>query len=303
MEFLKSLVLPLKMRRFREMSGFISVAIFLLATYLVIIPIRIRFNNLNTVINQNQYLTKNFSEATTDYDYALIKANNYAVDTKEAKLTADTEEVKVFNIVSTYNGQPFTFNFVFDLTNSEFKQDKNLYETYNIELQKDSCVILFASNFYELQGTKEEDVDGVNTLKSSTIQGATYKGCSIDFNSYNNTGELLDGVAFALARLYADAFIAASTFTSALMVFLIPLVLILVMWLVGRKNGSLKRFKEYFNIASICTIIPVLITFGIAWFYPQVINFYATAFVLYYLVSIYRINAFPLDYNPHESKA
>ena len=55
-------------------------------------------------------------------------------------------------------------------------------------------------------------------------------------------------------------------------------------------------------MASIASVVPVLIAFGVAWFWPQVVNFYTTAFVMFYLFVIYRINAYPIDYEEVKEK-
>ena len=159
-------------------------------------------------------------------------------------------------------------------------------------------LILFAKNFYHLQNVTKQVVDGVESLKVTTIQGASYRDCAIDFASYQTTNEMLKGVGNALALLYGSMYITSFTLTAGLMFFVLPLVIITVMWLLLRKNGSLKKFKEYYNIASISMIVPTLVAFGVAWFWPQIINFFTTAFVMYYLFNVWRINALPLDYTP-----
>ena len=292
MDFLKSFFVPSKMRRFRNMSIFIAITIFLVSTYLFAIPIKYKFSKPNEVMKLNAYLSKDFNEAESNFDYSEIKANNYVINAKESKLSADSEELKVFKVESLVSNNNYNFYFVFDFSKESFESSEDLYAKYEIEKEKSSCIVLFAPGFYELQNLVV-DTEDETKLNVNTIQAASYKDCEIDFNSYNDTNEFLDGVGLALAKLYGSLYVTSFTLTSALMIFLLPMGVILLMWLILRKNGSLKRFKEYYNIASIVSILPTLIAFGISWFWPQVVNFYITAFMMYYLIIIFRINALP----------
>lgn len=292
MDILLSFFVPSKMRRFRNMSGVIAVVIFVLATYLFIIPIKYKFSKPDKVITTNAYLSKNFTDAESNFDYTEIKANNYVISNE--KLGADVTDKKVYAIDAVLDNNNYKFYFVFDLAKENYEFTEDLYSLYEVEKDKSSCLILFTTSFYELQ-TIEADKDDETKLVSSTVQGATYKECEIDFASYNNANELLDGVGYALAKLYGNMYVTYFTFTSALMIFLLPLGLILIMWLLFRKNGSLKRFKEYYNVAAIASIVPTLIAFGVSWFWPQVVNFYVTVFMIYFLFVIMRINAIPIE--------
>lgn len=295
MNFLKSFIFPLKMRRFRTMSVLIAIVIFMASTYLAIVPIKYKHSKPNNVIKTNAYLTKDYQDATTDFDYSEIKNKNYVIE-KDLTLSAGVRTTSVYTVDSIVNNVNYKFYFVFDFDNDGFSSTADLYEKYNLVKEKNSAILLFTTKYYELQNTKEETVNDVANITFNTIQGSTYQDCNLDFASFNNTNEFLDGISLMLAKLYGTMYVSAFTLTSALMMFILPLVLVLVMWLILRKKGTLITLKEYYNIASICTIIPTLIAFGVAWFWPQVVNFYTTAFVVYYLFVIYRINAFPIDY-------
>ena len=295
MNFLKSFIFPLKMRRFRTMSVLIALVIFMASTYLAIVPIKYKHSKPQYVIPTNAYLTKDYQDATSDFDYSEIKNKNYVIE-KDLSLTAEDKTMTIYTVDSIVNNSNYKFYFVFDFDNDGFSSSTDLYEKYNLVKEEKSAILLFAPKYYELQNTKEETVNDVASITFNTIQGSTYQDCNLDFDSFNNTDEFLDGISLMLAKLYGTMYVSAFTLTSTLMMFVLPFVLILVMWLIFRKKGTLVKLKEYYNIASICTIVPTLLAFGIAWFWPQVINFYTTAFVVYYLFVIYRINAFPIDY-------
>ena len=69
------------------------------------------------------------------------------------------------------------------------------------------------------------------------------------------------------------------------------LIVALLFSLLFRKNGRLKKFKEYYNIASIANFVPLIITFIFTWFNPAWFGtVYLTVFTIYYLFVLYRIN-------------
>ena len=293
MDFLKGFIIPSKMRRFRNMSGLIALGIFFVLMYIAVIPIRVRYSRPDYVISKNGYESKAFYEANTDYDYSQIKSKNYIIDTTNLVLTAGVKTTSTYVINATAGEKNVTFNVVFDLEKETYDQNEDLFDTYGIDKNDDNYLLLFSLNYYELQNITTVTVDEADTKKGTIVSAATYKGCPIDFGAYNNAEEFLDGIANALASLYGEVYTSSFTFTSMLMLFILPLLLIIVMWLILRKNGSMKKFKEYYNIAAICSVVPSLVAFGIAWFWPQIINFYTTVFVVYYLFCVWRINGMP----------
>jgi hypothetical protein len=87
-----------------------------------------------------------------------------------------------------------------------------------------------------------------------------------------------------------EAYASSSIINLFLIAFLFPLLFITIYWLVFKRTGKLRYFKEYYNIAAIASLVPLLIVFVIAWFLPVVINWYMFAFGLYYLYILYRVN-------------
>ena len=55
MDFLKSFIFPLKMRRFRNMSILFAILIFIMATYLAIVPVKYKHSKPDNVIKTNAY--------------------------------------------------------------------------------------------------------------------------------------------------------------------------------------------------------------------------------------------------------
>src|SRR5690554_250390 len=112
-EFLKSLVIPAKMKKYRYMSILIAIAIFVLTVYLLIIPYRITMrNSKDDMIADNVLGVLGFYNVETDDQEAFneIKSGDYKIEevetdggTKEYVLTTSLED----------NGeyQHFTFNY------------------------------------------------------------------------------------------------------------------------------------------------------------------------------------------------
>ena len=88
-----------------------------------------------------------------------------------------------------------------------------------------------------------------------------------------------------------EAYASSSIINLSLIAFLFPLLFITrfagTVFQAHRKTAVL---QEYYNIAAIASLVPLLIVFVIAWFLPVVINWYTFAFGLYYLFILYRVN-------------
>src|SRR5690554_8218094 len=82
-EFLKSLVIPAKMKKYRYMSILIAIAIFVLTVYLLIIPYRITMNNSkDDMIDENVLGVLGFYNVETDDQESFneIKSGGYKIE-------------------------------------------------------------------------------------------------------------------------------------------------------------------------------------------------------------------------------
>lgn len=71
---------------------------------------------------------------------------------------------------------------------------------------------------------------------------------------------------------------------------LFTLITIIILWIFFRKNGLIKRFSEYYNIAAITSIPISIIFFILLWFNYNLINIYIFIFSLFYVLVLYKIN-------------
>jgi len=76
-------------------------------------------------------------------------------------------------------------------------------------------------------------------------------------------------------------------------VLIFPAIFVLLLCWALKKRGVMKTYKEYYNVASIASIIPLLITFILAWFIPKVAPIYGLLFCVFVLFAFIKINSTP----------
>ena len=70
-----------------------------------------------------------------------------------------------------------------------------------------------------------------------------------------------------------------------------PVIFAFILFLILRKRGSVKRFKEHYNIIAITSIVPFLIAFILAWFITTSSAIaYLASFTVYSLIMSYSIS-------------
>jgi|GEM_PF-2243063 len=80
--------------------------------------------------------------------------------------------------------------------------------------------------------------------------------------------------------------------TSLFLVLVLPLPIILISMLLFKRTGSLKRFKEYYNLAAIAIISPSVLAFGIGFFvrFELFSTFYYLAYQMFYIYCVFKVN-------------
>lgn len=79
--------------------------------------------------------------------------------------------------------------------------------------------------------------------------------------------------------------------------FILPLLCICITWLMSRKKGVLKTFKEYFNLAALTYVLPAVVCFILGFFfqYTQFVYFTLLFQLGFYILAAYRINTLPQE--------
>ena len=185
--------------------------------------------------------------------------------------------------------------FVIDLNNTFVSKSPYTVDSYECDyLNEDYYFMLFYGEaiYYQanLAGINDKKVErNGNTLQS---QGYNISLSKLPF-------DLTDMVPTDLANyLYVTcingyASLAISNFSIISLIYVVgfTLVVSLLFSLLFRKTGRMKKFKEYYNIASIANIAPVIVTFIVMWFNPSLFGtVYLCTFAVYYLFVLYKIN-------------
>lgn len=368
-EFILSLIMPLKMKKYRFMSVLIAILIFIATIYLLSFPHQIYMNNnkdeflaqkayVNAYINlpqnlnqtnQEQYqeLLKNKYKVNKDYQMTSSSVNNqpqvYDFENIDVKLYGDKEE-KTINI-----------HIVFDINDTVTTELNNIKEDYlklfpddaNTKANYASYIYFLTKKKYqgeidntwknnkltELHETEEDDLlkqmdnidnfdlfgvshDGYDYLliflKDSLVthipyydeskEKITYPALSssysvskmnFDFSNCQSLNEFGNHFANIMFKP-----LSSTEQTEYLMqvlgyVLLFPAVFVLILSWAMKKRGVMKTYKEYYNVASIASVVPTIIVFIIGWFVPKIIPLYGALFCVFVLFSFIKINSTP----------
>lgn len=228
---------------------------------------------------------------------------------RDANLAAEDKE-KILPPTIIKNEQELKDNYPFinydglsaeeklDLIGSFYVRNNKLDSSENIHFKPDvnnnHILIILGTDslFYSYHNViKEGDnyITNPNNLIAKNYWSIDY---SFDASEMINTNanRTLDNVARLIAKGYATSLSIVAQFSVFLYVFLFPMIIVLMVFILFRKTGRLKTLKEYFNIAAISTVIPVVITFFVSWIYPEAYSFYVFVFATYYLLMVLKIN-------------
>jgi len=319
--FLKSLVMPSRMAKYRYISILISVCIFILSSYLLAIPAKYYItNNIDEMVSEHNYLSLQ-AISKIRYEPAIndviseIQSKECHADVNEDKLfiltcdnlELDEQKKALYETDLVYvNDQDITINIhfvidIFDTATDEASYkpaEKFIYseEAFpNIQTNEYYLIILWPGALYyqaHPQGIGDANITHGETLLKENYSNASFKDIGFSTTHFNHSGA--DAGAYLTQQIKAG-YIPSYTSSYSLLTFffcvIFPLLLVFLFWIFFRKTGRLKAFKEYYNIAALSSIIPTIVTFIAIWFAPGIIsNLYLFGFSAYYLIVLYRIN-------------
>lgn len=319
LEFLKLFVFPTKMVRFRNMSALISLLIFVLSTYLLSLPLGKALAD-GVRAEKKAYNFQAVHEAAEHLDEAgkeiLDEIINLECAIGEDGLLACVNletNFKEYEIVYEKDGIKKHIHVFFDFYDQEKEEEPaiDLEKEFSIENEKYEYVeneehyfIVFTKNYLYFQahqlemGDKEKDMEITHNEERLVLfkGGLDYAnfmpGFSLKLEDGDEFGDyVIDMYLGGLSEYYRSM----SFIQTFLVSIVFPLLMVLLFWLFFRKTGRLQRFKEYFNTAAIASIIPLLLTFGLAWIFPIILNYYIFIFSLFYLFALFRINNMPKE--------
>lgn len=319
LEFLKSFVFPTKMVRFRNMSALISLLIFVLSTYLLSLPLgkaladgvraEKKAYNFQAVHEAAEYLDEAGKEILDEIinlecaigEDGLLACVNLETNFKEYEIVYEKDGIKKhIHVFFDFYDQEKEEEPAIDLE-KEFSIENEKYEYVENE---EHYFIVFTKNYLYFQahqlemGDKEKDMEITHNEERLVLfrDGLDYAnfmpGFSLKLEDGDEFGDyVIDMYLGGLSEYYRSM----SFIQTFLVSIVFPLLMVLLFWLFFRKTGRLQRFKEYFNTAAIASIIPLLLTFGLAWIFPIILNYYIFIFSLFYLFALFRINNMPKE--------
>lgn len=319
LEFLKSFVFPTKMVRFRNMSALISLLIFVLSTYLLSLPLgkaladgvraEKKAYNFQAVHEAAEYLDEAGKEILDEIinlecaigEDGLLACVNLETNFKEYEIVYEKDGIKKhIHVFFDFYDQEKEEEPAIDLE-KEFSIENEKYEY--VENEEHYFIVFTKNNLYfqahQLEmGDKEKDMEITHNEERLVL----FKG-GLDYANFmpGFSLKLEDGDEFGdyVIDMYLGGLSEYYRSMSFIITFLVSIVFLLLMvllfWLFFRKTGRLQRFKEYFNTAAIASIIPLLLTFGLAWIFPIILNYYIFIFSLFYLFALFRINNMPKE--------
>lgn len=313
MNFIKSLFFPTRMNRHRYMSSLIAILIFLIGSFLLTFPSTVRLNKEKYNLIDDFGLDFLSEIPNNEEGQKLFNLKQYNCKVEDGELVCQTDVPQAEPVIVSYQatipqkkGEDLVVTrniyFVFD-----FYDYKNQASTqYNISEQFDTVergenIHNYLVVFYK-QGIltrvqpqldkKGEVIPTVDPIIPYTLIG---------FNM-SEFKETPNEAGVYLAQRIMDGII--PTFkeyllmNTLMLVFLMSLIIVTIVWLISRKNGRLKTFKEYYNIASICSIPIFLAFFILYWFIPVIQHanffmFFNSIFAVYYLFIVFKLNNLP----------
>lgn len=158
--------------------------------------------------------------------------------------------------------------------------------------------VTVAQTFVSYQANPK-GIDELNIEKDGTkLQ------CATIMVPYSNTGEFtFDGLqtkdfaSYLLSKLeigYTLFAVQSLDLQIGIYCLVFTLIVTCLFFLLFKKNGRLKTFREYYNIASLANIVPAIISFILMWINPLYVgSSYLFIFSIYYLFVLFRINNSP----------
>lgn len=317
-DFLKSLVLPSKMQRYRNITVLIPICIMLLvASVLSFPPVKVFENTKYENIEEKNYLNLQ--------NILMLPSDN-------ADVTTLTNELLALNLKATVkeNGTSYYINVEGMNYNDPVKEWNVVYpgadgRTAHLKVIFDYCDPSTEENIANHQNANLDPYKAEDTVYKSDSENiyyviaiytsfitygySNYANESATFTSVNffynqefildltNVEKTPEGLGLYLSHFIIDGYEATYDFMIQIQIYimvpLFTLIFALLFWLCFKRNGKLKRFKEYFNIAGICMVVPAIIFFAVEWIYPAIADYYMYGMALFYVFVLFKINSSP----------
>jgi len=275
--FFKALIFPSYMMRFKSMNLFFAIAIFFLSSFVLAIP-------------QMYYTNKErYKIIDTNPPYDLIALNELEEDALEEirglgvriengaiQDRGTVEEYKLYQFTSKDYTVFFAFDF-YDVTDEDETFNEEVFENYSeLEVEGKKLLIVFYLDF-------------CTYVRMTDSMDIKYEDIVLDFKEVTAGKDL----SYRFIDMFIPHIYRAITFHTFVSSIIYPLVIIILIWLLFKTDGNTLSFKTYYNIGSICAIIPLFLIFLFSWIFPNLtlMQYFTVIFGIYYLIMIVRINS------------
>lgn len=314
-DLLKSFVLPVHMIKYKSMNLAIALGIFVISSFLLGIPV-----SSNRIVNE--------SDIRGNYNYLVLEqlpdtpvVNNVIADLVSKELAVeDGRELKsevlgevayyireiafdadgvrktlvivvdLFDVNKVYlDEEEVAFNPLEKFTVEEFPYEENV-EYYLLMLSSDALYFqahpwgidkLNKSHYGRPLKTVSKKVYYQNNIPDFRFHIDNPKDNGYKIGDYILEQLIIGNVNTIKLKSYSFSFLICVLFT---------LITVIILWVFFRKNGIMKKFKEYYNIAAIASVPVTIVFFIFLWFFPKLLNIYIYVFSLFYLISLAAIN-------------
>lgn len=314
MNFIKTLIFPTRMNRYRYMSSLIAILIFLIGSFIITIPGTVRIQKEKYDLLEDFGLGFLSQIPNNEEGKKLYNLKEYGCRAEDGELVCEVEDVpQAEPIVVSYAIQVpqkkgesieltrniyFVFDF-YDYKNQASTQYNIAEEFDNLERTKNVHNYLVVFYKQGILAKIQPELDKSGKPVQTLVSIIPYSQMGFNMGEFKETPNeagtyLAQRLMEGLIPIYKNELL----ISSMMLVLLMSLIIVTIVWLISRKNGRLKTFKEYYNIASIASIMVFLAFFLLYWFIPvanhmNFFMFFNSIFALYYLFIVFKINNLP----------
>lgn len=309
-KFLSTYFNPKKMVRYKDINIIISICVFVIASFLLGAPVgRSKVLADEGIIGHEDYKILNnipSDEVTNNIIQEIISKECKVIDSS-LQCNGYESDLYYTNTISIEGENGLTKNLylvidLFDINKvfiDEVDPNFDPRERFTIENfpyveNSEDYLLRFASDTLYFQarpfGIKEKHPH----VKKEEVIEVHYQSLLPDFAIDSENIDVEDFGNYILGQLSIGNHnkIKLKSYTLTFLIgVLFTLITIIVLWIFFRKNGLIKKFSEYYNIAAITSIPISIIFFILLWFSYKLIYVYIFIFSLFYLIVLFKINS------------
>ena len=197
--------------------------------------------------------------------------------------------------VDHLNGKETTLEQLHNVEEKELEEQmKNInnYDLFGIKTSGDDYLLIFLKNSIVSQ-IPYYDKSTENTTYPALSSVYSVSKMNLDFSDKTTLKEFGKYLADMMFEPLSDTDQTEYLLQVLGYVLIFPAIFVLLLCWSMKKRGVMKTYKEYYNVASIASILPLLITFILAWFIPKVAPIYGALFCAFTLFVFIKINSTP----------